>query len=404
MKNNNILVVTQWGYEEGLIQSYTLPYLKIIHSITPESKIYLVTHEKRGLIKDKEKLRKIKEELKQYYIFLLPEKYHKAGIIKYILSSFGLVRHISFIIRKRVGFIHSFCTPAGSYAYLLARFTFRKLVIDSYETHSEYMKDSGTWNERGFAYRFLKIMEKRQAKRADYLIATTPTMKAYTEERFKIQLGEVFVKPACVDLEKFSFNEETSKRIRKKLGFEDKIIGVYLGKFGDFYLNEEAFELFVSAFKKMGDQLRILLLSDLKFDVLEKCCEKHQLSVHNFKLILASYNEVPGYLSAADFAFSLYRPAPSKRFCTPIKNGEYWAMGLPVIITNDISIDSEIIERNVIGYVLKDLNEEEYNNAIDQIEKLLQEDRKKLRMKIRQIAVKSRSFSIAESIYKKIYK
>lgn len=55
MKKGNILVVTNWGFEEGLIQSYTLPYLKIIHKVNPYIKIYLVTQEKNGLQKKQAK-------------------------------------------------------------------------------------------------------------------------------------------------------------------------------------------------------------------------------------------------------------------------------------------------------------------------------------------------------------
>ena len=42
------------------------------------------------------------------------------------------------------------------------------------------------------------------------------------------------------------------------------------------------------------------------------------------------------------------KPVPTKRYCTPVKDGEYWALGLPVIITEGISDDSGIIRENGI--------------------------------------------------------
>src|SRR5689334_13500249 len=107
MASKNILVITHWGYEEGLIQSYTLPYLRIIHSISPERKIFLFTQEKNGLEKDKEKIKRINEELNKSNIFLLPEKYHRAGMGKYFISATRLFKHINFIFKKNIGFIHS---------------------------------------------------------------------------------------------------------------------------------------------------------------------------------------------------------------------------------------------------------------------------------------------------------
>ena len=45
-----ILVLTFWSYKEGLIQTYTLPYLRQINAVLPEgSTIYLLTLEKDRL-------------------------------------------------------------------------------------------------------------------------------------------------------------------------------------------------------------------------------------------------------------------------------------------------------------------------------------------------------------------
>ncbi|HEY2722928.1 MAG TPA: glycosyltransferase, partial [Chitinophagaceae bacterium] len=175
------------------------------------------------------------------------------------------------------------------------------------------------------------------------------------------------------------------------------------GKFGDFYLRDEIFDLLEAAFGYWHDSLHILLLSDLKQDELNEYCNRHRLDANRFTLVSAPHHLMPSYLSVADFAISPYKPAPSKKFCTPIKDGEYWAIGLPVIITKDISVDSDIIEQNNIGYVLKDLSKSEYQNAVRKIDELINSDRTKLREKIREIAVSNRSFSIAENIYEKIY-
>ena len=46
MNKANILFFTNWGFLEGLIQSYTLPYIKAIQEIKREGTLYLVTEEK----------------------------------------------------------------------------------------------------------------------------------------------------------------------------------------------------------------------------------------------------------------------------------------------------------------------------------------------------------------------
>jgi glycosyltransferase involved in cell wall biosynthesis len=399
----NILVVTQWGYEEGLIQSYTLPYLKIIHKVNPSLEIYLITQEKSGLDENQVKLKKIKEELKQFNIHLLPEKYHRAGLGKYFFSAFNLSKHIWYVFSKGIQYIHTFCTPAGGYGYILSKLTGKKLIVDSYEPHAEYMLECGVWKKDQLAFRILNSLEKKQAERASHLIATTSTMVDHTKERFGIDIPKWDVKPACVDLEKFSFQKQESIEMRKQLGFENKIVCVYAGKFGDFYLKEEVFEFYQSAFDYWKERFHVLLLSDIASSELDQFCTDFNLPRNSFTLISAPHHMVPVYLSSADFGLSPYRPTPSKRFCTPIKNGEYWALGLPVVITRDISIDSDIIEQLDIGYVLKSLDRSEYNKAIEKMDEILQRDRDELRNKIRKVAVERRSYEIAENIYEKIY-
>ncbi|HYM93835.1 MAG TPA: hypothetical protein VET23_06835, partial [Chitinophagaceae bacterium] len=150
-------------------------------------------------------------------------------------------------------------------------------------------------------------------------------------------------------------------------------------------------------------RLHIIFLSDLKENDLQNFCNSHQLNRKNFTLLNVQHELMPDYLSVADFAISPYKPTPSKKYCTPIKNGEYWAVGLPVIITKGISVDSDLIEENDIGYVLKSLTKEEYMNSIKKIDQLLNIDKETLRKKIRQVAIEKRSFSIAERIYRDIY-
>ncbi len=403
MKNKNILVITQWGYREGLIQSYTLPYLKIIHAINPGATIYLVTQEKTGLEKNQNDLRTIKQELLAYNIVLVPEKYHRAGAAKYFFLAINFLKHLLFIFSKGVKHIHTFCTPAGGYGYILSKFSGRPLIVDSYEPHSEYMLDCGVWKEDQFAFKVLNILEKKQAQRAKYLIAATRAIVGHSEKKFGIDISPWDVKPACVDLERFSFHEGKAKKLREQLQFADKIVCVYAGKFGDFYLKEEVFEFYKVAFDYWKERFHVLLLSDITATELDEYCHQFQLNRSAFTLVMAPHNLVPDYLSASDFGLSPYRPTFSKKFCTPIKNGEYWAVGLPVVITKNISIDSDLIEQNNIGYVLKELNTAEYLKAVYKIDELLNTDRAVLRNAIRRIAENNRSYAIAETIYKKIY-
>ena len=111
---------------------------------------------------------------------------------------------------------------------------------------------------------------------------------------------------------------------------------------------------------------------------------------------------MPRYLSLGDFAINPVKPVPTKRYCTSIKDGEYWAMGLPVIISPRISDDSEIIEKENTGIVVDFSDGDALPGVVDKLEVLIA-DKVLLKEKIRQIAIRYRSFELAKKIYKEIY-
>ena len=105
-------------------------------------------------------------------------------------------------------------------------------------------------------------------------------------------------------------------------------------------------------------------------------------------------------MSGSDFAFSTIKPADCRKFCCPIKDGEYWANGLPVLIPTGIGDDSEIIEREGGGAIM---NVEDQQTVLDALEKIQdQVHDKSWRAKIRDVAIKYRCSSIGESVYGEI--
>ena len=77
-------------------------------------------------------------------------------------------------------------------------------------------------------------------------------------------------------------------------------------------------------------------------------------------------------------------------------------MGLPVVISPRISDDSEIIEKENAGIVVDFSDGDALERSIEKLE-LLISDKVNLKEKIRQIAIRYRSFDLAKKIYKEIY-
>ncbi len=400
----NLLVITYWSYKDALIQTYTLPYVRIIRKKLPEkSKIYLFTIEQDFFKMTDEEWQNEKQKLLNENVHLLRFKYSKFGI-KMMFKFLGIFASLFFlIITKNISKIHAWCTPGGAIGYILSALTFKPLIIDSYEPHAEAMVENGEWTKQSKAFKILFWFEKKMSRRAKTVIALTEGMRRYAKEKYNTEFDNYYVKPSLVDLQKFSFDNIENKLLKKELGLENKIVGLYAGKFGGIYLDKEVFGLIKTAYDFWGEKFKMLLLTNLQKEKVDKFAKDIDIPINVFEIKFVNYNEIENYFIVADFAINPVKPVPSKRYCTSIKDGEYWAMGLPVIITKNISDDSDIIEKENIGYVLKELNQNEYKKAIKKINELLKTDKLTLQNKIRNIAVRYRSFDIAEKIYTDIY-
>ena len=401
---NNVLILTYWSYRDALIQTYTLPYVRIIRKNLPtDSSVFLLTLEKDQSILSKSKRDKIAAQLQKEGIHWIPFAYKPFGAAAFLLWIRISLQLCLLIIRKRVSTIHCWCTPPGAIGYFLSILLNRKLVLDSYEPHAEAMTENGTWTKNSIAFNVLFYLEKLQSRKAHFIISATAGMKNYAKEKYTINLTKFAVKPACVDLDLFSEKSIKDADLLKELDLEQKIVCVYAGKFGGIYLAQEVFDFFKIAHQHFGNDFRVLLLTNQTKEEIESYCKKSNLDSSIITMRFIAHQLIPKYIGLGDFAITPVKPVPTKRFCTPIKDGEYWAMGLPIIIPANISDDSEIIEKHKAGAVLHELNDIAYLDAVKTIEIILSEPKIERYKRIRALAETYRSFAVAEQVYKNLY-
>ncbi|MEM9829420.1 MAG: glycosyltransferase [Bacteroidota bacterium] len=401
---NNLLIVTYWSFSDALIQAYTLPYVRIIRrKLPPGSLIYLFTLEQKSHALSNREKQQIASRLYHEGIIWKPFQYSPFGIKMMVKWAYILIRLIILIFHDSINTIHAWCTPAGAIGYILSRLTGRSLVLDSFEPHAEPMVEAGQWSDKSSAFRLLFAMEKKQAKHADVVIGCVDKMKVYAQEKYEVQLKKFYSKPACVNFSLFDFEKAKNEELLTELGLNDKVVCVYAGKFGGSYLKQEVFDFFRTCYDQWGEVFRVLLLSAHSRDEVEKwalCASvPPELIIQQF----VPHSDVPAYIGLGDFAIVPFVPVPSKRYGSPIKTGEYMAMGLPIVITKDISDDSDLIVRDNIGDVLQQLNREEYQKAVQKIDRLLGGNQRVLQKRIAALAHELKSFDHASAVYDNIY-
>ncbi len=397
------MVLSSWSYKEPLCHSYLLPNIKIIRKIiSDECVIYLQTSEKKNLRLTKQEENEVSQQLADAGIVWKPLPYRNFGMSAIFLYIAQIIRLTFFIHKKKIDVLHPFAASAGTMALFLKKITRKKMVLDSWEPHAECMVQTGAWSENSLAFRILWWSEKMQAKYADVLIAASKGMVQYSNESYGIAVKHVLLRPACVDLQIFNASKYDRVAIREKLELTGKVVCACVSKLGGLYLRHDVFRLFKTGQDVFGESFHVLLLSENSREEVLGLCHDSGFDSSHLTHLSVPHSDVPAFLIACDFAFNPQQPVPAKRYGTPVKDGEYWAMGLPIIILPEISEDSMIVKNENAGVILADLNVSSMTNAMQQMQFLLSSN-PEIRSQMRKIAEQYRSYEIAEQTYRQLY-
>jgi hypothetical protein len=389
-----ILFLSTWSHRSALMQNYLLPNVEIIQKlISEESKIWIQTWEGDNSF--------LPVRAEHPPIIWVPFRQRKFSLFSFFRYAFQLIRLIIFCRKNKITHLHGFAPVANAMGLILSCFSKAVFVADSWEPHAEPMVETGVWKEGGLAFRILFRMEKMTAKRADYLVAASVGMIDYAQNKWGVQPINILHRPACVKLDQFDPALFNKNKLRKELNLENKIICICASQLGGLYLKEKAIEFFKAGLDIYKDRFMVILLT--KSDRPELVRLLSQFSFPSNQIIIreAIPSEVPSYMAMADYAFNPQCPVPSKRYGTPVKDGEYWAMGLPIILLPDISEDSNIVLAEKAGIILQNLSYDAMLSAHSEMKRLI--DETNLAGRIRLVAVEYRNYALAEKAYRAIY-
>lgn len=387
----NILFLVYWGLNDGLTRSTVLPHLQILSRNRKVKSIILITIERDGGFEQQ------KLDNKVVHIPWMSSHQYVTKARDFIM----LPRQVSAIIRRRnIQFVLCRGTPAGAIGYLVYRKTGIDYAVESFEPHADYMRESGVWRRWDFRYIVQRHWEKKQLKTARYVMPVTKHYRDFLIDQ-GAEPGKVFIMPCAVDLGKFALSLESRALTRRAIGIGDDVtVGIYVGKFGGLYLEEEAFQIFRLA-KKYFDKFYLMILSPDDRESIASRLLKAGYIPEEFYIQHTAHEAVPSYLSAADFAFATYKPGYSKRYLSPVKIGEYWAAGLPVLLTDGVGDDHMIIKELKIGSVFS-CKGNDFGVSFSELKTMLKEGRVNTNLRVQAVAARYRNFSQNECVYNTI--
>ena len=389
-----ILLISPWAASDVLTQSYVVPYIPIIHQALllqhGSVLIDLITLEKDSVAS--------RPQIELGNVHHIPLLYRGPSPKGFLSLMVSLFKGSFLAIQKRYTFIQTWCATGGSIGYVMSLFSGTPLLLDSYEPHADPMAETGCWNPIGFKYKLLRLFESLQARRATAFFPVSHYMFSYSLSKYNVNIeGRAIIKPACA-----RFPDKVNSALRS--GFTNSIKGVYVGKFGGLYLDVDFFRILRCAQKLWGHGFSFSILTCQQRSVIEMFASEAGFDLSSVHVDCVPHSRVPDYLSSSDFAITPLKSVPSRLCCTPVKTGEYWAWGLPVLTTPGISVDSELIESNAIGVVLDGLSDVQITSSLLKLYSLIESNRDgQLTERIRSVAFNARGFHLAELAYASIY-
>jgi glycosyltransferase involved in cell wall biosynthesis len=400
-----IFIFAYYSFKDPIFQSAILPYFTDF----PEKKSYrfiLLTFEQERYRSTATERVAIKKSLAEHNIIWFNTNWH-SGKFKLIKKAFdftyGMLLSLALIVRFRAKIIYSEGFPGAIFGHYLSKMTGCKHVVHTFEPHADYMVEAGVWKKTDWEAKLLYRLQDKVAKGASDIMTATDAMKDRLRNVVskKTKIHRV---PSCVDLDHFCFSDEGRNEVRRRLAIDSgEIVLVYIGKFGGMYMEHELFDFFQVCESKAINFKYWIFTPDDQAQVYSHF-EHVGIPKEKYTVDKLTRDQIPDYLSAADFGLVPVRQFPGKRFCSPIKDGEYWACGLPIIIPEGISDDYLIAQSENIGLVYKDASQSSYETLVKKIIYWAEsKDKSEVRRRCRDFAEKDRSVARFKVLYHQVF-
>jgi glycosyltransferase involved in cell wall biosynthesis len=408
MSEKSVLIFAYYSYKDPIFQSAVLPYFTLDNNKEKGVKYVLMTFEKKELdIVDRAELENTKLELFQKYNIQWHKLTWRSGSFKIIKKLIDFIEAFwvayRLVKKNNVKAVYSEGFPGAIMGHHISKLAGIKHMVHTFEPHNQYMIEAGVWASNSWEAKLLNYYEKKIARRCSHIFTATELMM----ERLKSWGSDARMirTPSCVDTSIFKFSDEQRVAYRKQLGLSDDVCLItYMGKFGGMYMQEELFEFFEICNQRQEQKFHFLILTVEDHQKVKQWFGEVNISEQKFTIYKATREEIPAYLSASDYGFVAVRQQAGKRFCSPIKDGEYWACGLPVIIPKEVSDDFIFTEQYQLGIVLEDFSKEEFNQKIDVLIKQFNaENKDALRARCRDFVLKDRDAEQFRQLYQEIF-
>ncbi len=358
-----VLYIVYWGAAEPLGQSLVLPAIKNLAS--KGVNLTLITFEKPLDLANHSLIAEIRSSMEQSGVDWIPLRYHQQPKVVFDVLQ-GLWRTLLIGFRLRPDVVHARNFIAGLIGLVLAPLLRAKLVYHNEGFFPDEQVDGGVWEENSTTHRVFKFLERQMYTRADGIIALSHRAKDIIKNIPQVirKNTPVIVVPSCVDLQRFQPANLPPMKAENGLRL------IYVGSVGRRYWLDKIGK-FVAVIRQEMENVHLQVLTRMEKSVVASMLVSGGLPESHWSYHSVPHSEISGFLVQQQAGLFFLSQGLSEHGCSPTKVGEYWACGLPVITTPNVSDTDEIIRQERVGIIVEAHTDEAYRKAFRELLELM---------------------------------
>lgn len=369
-----VLYLSYDGMTDPLGGSQVLPYLEGLALLG--HRIHLVSFEKPE--RSEAERQAVARQCAAAGIAWHPLPYHRRPPILSTLLDLAAMHRLAERLHEEVTFDLVHCR---SYIPALAGLRLKRrrglpFLFDMRGFWADERVEGGLWNLNNPVYRtifrWFKAREGDFLREADHVVSLTEAGRDTLLGRYDPPPPErITVIPCCADLAAFPpVTPERRRDARARLNISAEArVAVYLGSIGTWYLLDEMLAFFRMQLRR--DRRAIfLIVSPNDPEPIRQAARAHGIGDEALMVVAARRAEVPLLVAAGDYGLFFIKPCFSKLASSPVKLGEFFAMGLPVVTNAGVGDVERIVVESSAGVLVGGMDAPSYVQALDELEQL----------------------------------
>lgn len=403
----NVLYISYDGMTDNLGQSQVIPYLKGLTGYGHHFDI--ISCEKPDKFKAKEiEIRKLLDSLN---IGWYPLPYTKRPpVLSTVIDVVRMYRKAYSLHKEnKYDAVHCRSYLSAMIGQDMKKKFGTKFIFDMRGFWPDERIDGDLWNIKNPVYRviynYFKKKELQFFNESDLNVSLT---HAGLNEIKKMnvsneQINKFSIIPCCSDYELFKPLPRDLALV-KQLGFEasNKIL-CYLGSIGTWYMFDEMMAMF-KQLHFQDNSFRLFIMTPEPPSMVFDSAKKLGINTDLIKVVSATRQQVPKYLSIAHLGISFIKPCFSKLSSSPTKMGEMLAAGVPLICNSGVGDVERIINETKTGVIIHGFTEDEMQSVAKRAIEMIQVPRENIREQSRPVFALESGVKLYAQAYEKMQK